>query len=69
MGHGPSIRFDSGSPPPKSLEDPTSMLTDRTHHPFAMDDAEPTSDRGMMVFQYLVAAVAVVAAALLALVN
>lgn len=45
------------------------MLTDRTHHPFLMDDAEPTSDRGMQVLQYLVAAVAMVAAALLALVN
>lgn len=44
------------------------MLTDRTHQPFVMDD-EPTSDRGMLVLQYLVAAVAVVAAALLALVN
>ena len=33
------------------------------------DDAEPASDRGLLVFQYLVAAVAVVAAALLALVN
>ena len=45
------------------------MLTDRTHTPFLMDDPEPTSDRGMMVLQYLVAAVAVAAAALLALVN
>ena len=45
------------------------MLTDRTHHPFAMDDAEPASDRGMLVFQYLVAAVAAVAAALLAFFN
>ncbi len=45
------------------------MLTDRTNHPFLMDDAEPTSDRGMQVLQYLVAAVAMVAAALLALVN
>jgi hypothetical protein len=51
------------------IEDPTSMLTDRTHRPFLMDDAEPTSDRGMQVLQYLVAAVAMVAAALLALVN
>lgn len=45
------------------------MHTDRTHQPFVMDDAEPTPDRGMLVLQYLVAAVAVVAAALLALVN
>ncbi len=46
------------------------MLTDTTHHPFAMDDAEPTtSDRGMLVLQYLVAAIAAVAAALLALLN
>jgi len=45
------------------------MLTDRTHQPFLMDDAEPTSDRGMLLLQYLVAAVAVAAAALLALVN
>ena len=45
------------------------MLTDRTHHPFVMDDVEPASDRGMLVFQYLVAAVAAVAAALLAIFN
>ena len=45
------------------------MLTDRTHHPFLMDEAEPAPDRGMLVLQYLVAAVAVAAAALLALVN
>lgn len=46
------------------------MLTDRTHHPFAIDDAErTTSDRGMLVLQYLVAAIAVGAALLLALVN
>ena len=45
------------------------MLNDTTHHPFLMDDTEPTSDRGMLVLQYLVAAVAVAAAALLALVN
>ena len=45
------------------------MLTDRTHHSFLMDDAEPIPDRGMLVLQYLVAAIAVGAAALLALVN
>lgn len=45
------------------------MLTDRTHHQYVMDDAEATPDRGMLVLQYLVAAVAVVAAVLLALVN
>ncbi len=45
------------------------MLTERTHHPFAIDDPEPVSDRGMLVLQYLVAAIAVAAAALLALVN
>lgn len=54
---------------PIVIEDPRSMLTDRTHQPFFMDDAEPTSDRGMLVLQYLVAAIAVAAAALLALVN
>jgi hypothetical protein len=69
MGHGLSIRIDARDAAAESFEDPISMLTDRTHHPFAMDEAEPTSDRGMVVFQYLVAAVAVVAAALLALVN
>jgi hypothetical protein len=68
MGDGPSIRIDGGSRR-YDTEDPTSMLTDRTHQPFAMDDAEPTSDRGMLILQYLVAAVAVVAAALLALIN
>ncbi len=45
------------------------MLTDRTHPPFAIDHPEPASDRGMLVLQYLVAAIAVTAAALLALVN
>ncbi len=45
------------------------MLTDRTHQPFGMDDTEPTSDRGMLVLQYLVAAIAVVAALLLAIFN
>jgi hypothetical protein len=44
------------------------MLTDRTQ-PFVTDDAEPTSDRGMLVLQYLVASIAVVAAVLLALLN
>jgi hypothetical protein len=50
-------------------EDPRSMLTDRTHNPFTIDDAEPGSDRAMLVMQYLTAVVAVIAAALLALVN
>ena len=45
------------------------MFTDRTHPPLVMDDAEPASDRGMLVLQYLVAAIAVVAALLLALLN
>ena len=45
------------------------MLTDRTHQPLVMDDAEPSSDRGMLLLQYLVAAIAVVAALLLALIN
>lgn len=45
------------------------MLTDRTHQPFVMDDAEAAPDRGMLVLQYLVAAVAAVAAVLLALIN
>ncbi len=45
------------------------MLTDRTHQPFVMDDAEAAPDRGMLVLQYMVAAVAAVAAVLLALVN
>lgn len=46
------------------------MLTDRTNHLFAIDDPAPAaSDRGMLVLQYLVAAIAVAAAALLALVN
>jgi hypothetical protein len=47
----------------------TSMLTDRTHQPFAVDDADPTSDRAMLVLQYLTAVIAVIAAALLALVH
>jgi hypothetical protein len=45
------------------------MLTDRAHQPFAIDDDDPASDRGMLVLQYLTAVVAVIAAALLALVN
>ncbi len=68
MGAGPSIRI-AGDAANTILEDPTSMLTDRTHHPFVMDGAEPTSDRGMLVLQYLVAAIAAVAAALLAFFN
>jgi hypothetical protein len=69
MGARTSIRIQAGDAADQILEDPTSMLTDRTHHPFVMDDAEPASDRGMLVFQYLVAAVAAVAAALLAFLN
>ncbi len=45
------------------------MLTDRTHKPFLIDDAEPTSDRAMLVLQYLTAVIAVIAAGLLALVH
>jgi hypothetical protein len=45
------------------------MLTDRTNNPFLIDDAEPTSDRAMLILQYLTAVIAVIAAALLALVN
>lgn len=45
------------------------MLTDRTHQPFAMEDTDPTSDRAMLVLQYVTAVIAVMAAALLALVN
>lgn len=45
------------------------MLTDRTHQPFAIDEADPLSDRSMLVLQYLTAVIAVIAAALLALVN
>ena len=63
-----SIRVDAGDAGDK-VEDSTSMLTDRTHQPFAVDDTEPTSDRAMLVLQYLVAAVAVAAAALLAFVH
>lgn len=44
------------------------MLTDRTHKPFLVD-GEPASDRAMLVLQYLTAVIAVIAAALLALVN
>lgn len=45
------------------------MLTNRTRTPFRLEEAEPASDRAMLVFQYLTAVVAVIAAALLALVN
>lgn len=45
------------------------MFTDRTHQSLVMDEPEPASDRGMLLLQYLVAAVAVVAALLLALIN
>jgi hypothetical protein len=61
--------IDAGVAADKRSEDPTSMLTERTHQPFVMDDAEAAPDRGMLVFQYMVAAVAVIAAVLLALVN
>lgn len=45
------------------------MLSDRTHQPFVMDDPKAAPDRGMLVLQYMVAAVAAVAAVLLTLVN
>jgi hypothetical protein len=45
------------------------MLTDRTQQPLAIADAEPASDRAMQLLQYLIAVIAVIAAALLALVN
>jgi hypothetical protein len=45
------------------------MLTDRTHNRFLIDDAEPASDRAMLVLQYLTAVIAVVAAVLLAFVH
>lgn len=45
------------------------MLTERTHNPFTIDKAEPGSDRAMLALQYVTAVIAVVAAALLALVN
>ena len=44
------------------------MLTDRTHEPLRIDDAEP-SDRAMLILQYMTAVVAVIAAALLALIH
>jgi hypothetical protein len=62
------MRIDAGIPP-TTVEEPRSMLSDRTHQPFVMDDAEAAPDRGMLVLQYMVAAVAMVAAVLLALVN
>lgn len=45
------------------------MLTDSAHQPYPIDEDDPTSDRGMLVLQYLVAVIAVVAAAMLALAN
>lgn len=45
------------------------MLTDRTHDPFAVEETDAPSDRAMLVLQYLVAMIAMVAAVLLALVN
>jgi hypothetical protein len=45
------------------------MLTNRTRNPFTINQAEPASDRAMLVLQYLTAVIAVAAAALLALVN
>lgn len=45
------------------------MLTDRTHQPFKIDDADPASDRAMLVLQYLTAVIAVIAAALLAFLH
>jgi len=45
------------------------MLTNRTQTPFRLEESEPVSDRAMLVFQYLTAVVAVIAAALLAFIN
>jgi hypothetical protein len=45
------------------------MLADRTQQPLAIDDDDPMSDPAMQVLQYLIAVIAVIAAALLALVN
>ena len=42
------------------------MLTDRTRQPIVIDDADPAGDRAMQVLQYLIAVIAVIAAALLA---
>ena len=42
------------------------MLTDRTHNPIPIDDADPPADRAMLVLQYVMAVIAVVAAVLLA---
>jgi hypothetical protein len=69
MGASVSIRIDAGDAADNHPEDSTSMLTDRTHQPFVMDDADAAPDRGMLVLQYMVAAIAAVAAVLLALVN
>ena len=45
------------------------MLTDRTHNPFTVDESDLSSDRSMLVLQYLTAAIAVVAAVVLAFVR
>jgi hypothetical protein len=41
------------------------MLSDRTRHPFAIDETAPPADRAMQVLQYLTAVIAAVAAMLL----
>lgn len=45
------------------------MLTDRTHNPYVVDEPDLSSDRAMLVLQYVTAAIAVVAALLLAFVR
>ncbi len=45
------------------------MLTDRADRPFHLVEQEPVDDRMMLVLQYLVAFVAMAAAALLALIR
>lgn len=44
------------------------MLTEHADRPFRLGDPEPTTDRTMLLLQYVTAFVAMVAAALLALV-
>ena len=45
------------------------MLTDRMRNPYVVDEPDISSDRAMLVLQYLTAAIAVVAALLLAFVR
>ena len=64
----PTIAADGGTDPTQ-LEEPASMVTNERIVEGAMDDMDPAFDRSMLVLQYVIAAVAVAAAILLAILR